>query len=94
MERWTFLLGGMIVWTVHFFALYAVASIFLTTPLARWLTLVVSVCCLGADAWLFRRALTAPHNDGVDRWSRTTALLLIGGSTIAVLWQALPAVLI
>lgn len=94
MGRWTFLLGGMIVWAVHFFALYAIASIFLTTPLARLLTVVVSVGCLAVDAWLFRRALAAPHMDDIDGWSRTMALLMIGISAIAVLWQAFPAVLI
>lgn len=94
MRRWTFLLGGMIVWTVHFFALYAIASIFLTTPLARTLVIVVSVGCLAADAWLFRRALAAPRADGIDAWSRTLAMLTIGISALAVFWQAFPAVLI
>lgn len=94
MERWIFMLGGMLVWTVHFLALYAIASIFLTTPLARALTVVVSVGCLAADALLFRRALAAPHMDGIDRWSRTMALLMIGISAVAVLWQTFPAVLI
>jgi hypothetical protein len=94
MARWTFLLGGMIVWTVHFFVLYTISSIFLTTPLARALTIVVSLGCLAADGWLFRRALAAPHIDDVDGWSRRIALLAVGISALAVFWQAFPAVLI
>lgn len=94
MGRWSFLLGGMIAWMVHFFALYGIASILLTTPFARVLSIVVSVGCLAANAWLFRRAFTAPRIDDIDGWSRTIALLLIGISTIAIFWQAFPAVLI
>ena len=57
MRAWALLLGGLIVWTVHFFTLYTIGSIFLTTPLARLLTILVTAACLIADLLLlFRRA--------------------------------------
>jgi hypothetical protein len=92
-QSWGFLLGGLIVWTVHFFALYGIASIFLTTPLARLLTLVISLACLAANTLLFRRVVRAAATD-MDPWVRTIALYAVGISTLAILWQALPAILI
>lgn len=93
MRSWGFLLGGLIVWTVHFLTLYGIASIFLTTPLARVLTLVISLACLAANAFLFRWVVRAGGTD-LDRWARTIALYAIGVSALAIFWQALPAVLI
>lgn len=87
------MLGGMIVWTVHFFSLYAIASIFLTTPLARGLALLVSGGCLVADAWLFRRAFVAKRDDEIDGWNRKLSLLMTGISALAVIWQTFPAIL-
>jgi hypothetical protein len=92
-RSWTMLLGGLVVWAVHFFALYSVASIFLTTPIARVLTLLVSLVCLGANGLLFwwvRRGDTA----AADGWFSTMALYATSVSTLAILWQALPAILI
>jgi hypothetical protein len=92
-RSWGFLLGGLIVWTVHFFALYGIASIFLTTPLARLLTLAISLACLAANALLFRWVVGADATQ-IDPWVRTIALYAAGVSTLAILWQALPALLI
>jgi hypothetical protein len=92
-RSWGFLLGGLVVWTVHFFTLYGIASIFLTTPLARVLTLVISLACLAANAFLFLWVVRA-DGTGMDRWARTIALYALGVSTLAIVWQALPAVLI
>lgn len=87
------LLGGLAVWAVHFFALYIVASIFLTTPVARTLTLLISLACLGADGLLFAWVIRADPSR-TDRWIRTMAPHAIALSTLAIFWQALPAILI
>ena len=44
------MLGGMLVWTAHFFGIYAVASILLDTLLSRALVLLLTLLCLAADA--------------------------------------------
>lgn len=88
------MLGGLIIWTVHFFALYAIGSIFLTTTLARVLTILVSAACLAAAALLWRRARWTSGREEVGGWIRQIALLGIALSAVAVIWQALPAVLI
>jgi hypothetical protein len=90
---WAFLLSGLIVWTVHFFALYAIASIFLTTPLARALTILVTLLCLGGGGWLLLRTLRSAIPTPTDAWMRTVALLGLGLSGIAIVWQAMPALL-
>lgn len=94
MRGWPFLLGGLIVWTVHFFALYIIASIFLTTPLARVLVVLVTLACLTASALLLRQALRTDVPTQMDAWMRAVALCGIGLSVVAIVWQALPALIV
>ena len=97
MRTWALLLGGMIVWTVHFFTIYGIASIFLTSTLSRVLTLLVTAACLAADAlllWWAIRDLRGSGSDEFSRWLRRLAALIAASSLIAVLWQGLPAILI
>ena len=95
MRSWTSMLGGLIVWAAHFFALYAIASIFLTTPTARVLALLATAACFAADGWLLRRDLRRlrGETDEPSRWMTLIALLSSAISLVAVLWQGFPAVL-
>ena len=96
MRTWTFLLSGLLVWTVHFFGLYAIASIWLTSTTSRILALTLTCMCLAVDAWLLWRASAtrrASRPDEVDHWIAVVATLGIAFSLLAVLWQGLPAVL-
>lgn len=94
MRGWTFLLGGLIVWTVHFFALYIIASVFLMTPVGRVLGLLVTLACLIAGALLFRQALRDDLPTQTDIWMRTVALSGLRLSAVAIVWQALPVFII
>ena len=94
MRGWTFLLGGLIVWAVHFFALYIIASIFLTTPLARALALLVTLACLVVGALLLRQTLRSDAPTQTDAWMRAVALCGLGLSAVAIVWQALPAFIV
>ncbi len=97
MRAWTLLLGGLIVWALHFFTIYAISSIFLTSWLSRVLTLVVTAVCLAADAglvWWAVRDLRRGHMDDFARWLRQLASLIAAISLVAVLWQGLPALLV
>lgn len=91
---WTFLLAGLIVWAVHFFALYAIASIFLTTMPARLATLGITLLCLGADLTLFRQARRSVFADPTERWMRGVAMSGLAVSAVAIIWQTMPALLI
>lgn len=94
MRSWAYLLGGLLVWTVHFFALYIIASVFLTTPLARALTLFVTLGCLVAGALLFLRVLRSDTPTPMDIWMRAVALCGIGLSAVGIVWQTLPALIV
>lgn len=89
------MLGGLIVWAVQFFALYIIASIFMTTPLSRVLAAATTLACLVADALLLRGALALrrARNDEVALWRASLAAMAAGISLVAVVWQGLPALL-
>ena len=96
MRAWLLLLGGMLVWTVHFFALYALGSIFETTAAARIGTIAATAACLAADAWILAMCLrTARRNDAdtVIGWPARLGAPVALLSLVAVAWQGLPALL-
>jgi hypothetical protein len=96
-RAWAFMLGGLIVWTVHFFSIYIIASILLTSNLARILTLLVTFGCLTIDGVLLARALRHLRSANMDefgRWNVSLAALAAAISMVAVAWQGLPAVLV
>ncbi|KKC27272.1 hypothetical protein [Sphingomonas sp. SRS2] len=94
MRTWAFLLGGLVIWAVHFFSLYIVASIWLSSPLARGLTLLVTLACLGGVGVLMLRGYRHDAGTAMDRWVRSVAIVGLGLAGIAILWQGLPALLI
>lgn len=97
MRAWALFLGGLIVWAVHFFSIYAIASIFLTSTLSRVLTLAVTAICLAANAGLLWWAVRDLRRGGMDefaRWLRRLAALIAATSFLAVVWQGLPALLV
>lgn len=96
MRAWAFMLGGMIVWAVHFFALYIVASIFLTSTTSRVLTVLITLACLAAAGLLLQRSRRAIRHEGDDaftRWQAYLAALTAALALVAILWQGLPAFL-
>lgn len=97
MRTWRFLLGGLVVWTVHFFGAYAIASIFPERILvARLLAGALTLACLAALVWLTRRGLAAvrQERDEFSGWAAWLATLLNAIALLAVLWQAFPIMLV
>lgn len=96
MRTWAYLLGGLIVWAVHFFAVYVAASIFLTSPTSRVITALMTIVCLAAAVtlavrgWAGRIGATDPDR----RWIHTIAALSGATAVLAVAWQGLPVLLI
>ena len=96
MRAWAFMLGGMIVWAIHFFALYIVASVFLTSTTSRILTVVITLACLAAAGILLSKAARAIRREGGDafsRWQTYFAGLTAALALVAILWQGLPALI-
>lgn len=87
MKTWLTLLGGLLVWTVHFFGLYAIGEI---APHAG-LVIGFTVFCLAADIWLLLFIRRLPGDDAFAAWRRSVASIGAGLSLLAVCWQGLPA---
>lgn len=95
MRSWALLLGGLLVWTAHFFALYGIASIFPDTGLARILTGVATLIAAAGALWLLVVAWRAGRSDDdLTRWTGGLTALGAGLALIAVLWQGLPALIV
>lgn len=97
MSKWTLLLGGFGVWAAHFFLLYAFASLFPETQLARILTLIATVPALAANAallWAAAALRLVAKEDELDRWVFDLSAIGAGLSLVAVIWQALPALIV
>lgn len=93
MRSWLLVLGGMIAWAVHFFALYAIGETVGRSSIGRIAVLGSTLLCLVATAWIVRTSLRLPAQDEFDNWRRFVALAGAGISTLAILWQMLPALL-
>lgn len=94
MGKWLLILGGLLIWAAHFFLLYAFASIFPGTQLARVLTVGATLATLVVNAGIIFTLFTAGvREDELERWARAVGL---GGallSFVAVLWQGLPGLI-
>ena len=95
MRQWRNLLGGLLLWTSHFFALYIIASVFPGTATAKILVLGVTLLLLGTTVFLATRAFNrlAHIPDNLDRWINSLAILVHALSGIAIIYQAMPAAL-
>lgn len=92
MRSWSLLLGGLLIWAAHFFAVYAIASLLPGQELARWLSLAATLPAAAAAGLIIRNALRRAGGETVDGLMRIAggagALL----SLLGVLWQGFPAV--
>lgn len=98
MRAWAFMLGGLLVWAVHFMGVYGIASIADVAARAdvqasRWTVAGLTVLCAAADALLILAAWRrSRHVTGeLAPFQTSLAGLGAGFSLIAVLWQGLPA---
>lgn len=77
MQTWAYLLGGLIVWAIQFFAVYAASSIFLTSTTTRVITALMTFACLTAAAAVATRGWAGQSRDAdpSERWVHTMACL-------------------
>lgn len=88
MKSWLILLGGLLVWAIHFFGVYAIGEI---AP-HPWLVAGLTLACLAADLWLLHQIRKTSDREQFSTWRRSVAN---GGallSILAICWQALPAI--
>lgn len=95
MRASAYMLGGLLVWTVHFFGIYVAGSIFLTSDTTRLISALLTIVCLAAAAvlallgWKRRKWPLDPFG----RWTHRIAGLGAAAAFVAIIWQALPALL-
>ena len=94
MRGFTLLLGGLLVWAADFLLLYAIGSIWMTTPLARVLVGAVTLAMLALDGWLLTiaRARFQGAGDELEKWTACTGGMAAALSALAILWQGFPAI--
>lgn len=96
MRAWAILLGGLILWSLHFFLVYGIASLLPGTTLARILTISATLSCLGAMTLLLRPALRRwrhSDRDSLFRWMWGVAAGGAALALVAIIFQSLPALL-
>lgn len=98
MRRWLFLLAGPMIWTVHFFGVYALASVAdvvgrADAVWARGLVGAFSGVCAAACLIVLLAALRPGRRQGdeLERFIRSAASIGAATSLVAVLWQGLPS---
>ena len=101
MPRWSYVLGGLIVWTVHFAGLYALASLdaqtlFRDTGVWIGAAIALSVACLAACAALAAVAARRLREAGGEARRLMDQLALLGAllAVVAIAWQTLPALIV
>ncbi|MDQ8028286.1 MAG: hypothetical protein REJ23_06140 [Brevundimonas sp.] len=96
MKTWVWMLGGLIVWAVHFAGIYAIASVADVVARADALSWrmaalafsgVCALVCAGLLALAARRIRTGPPpGTFADQMATLGAVLAL----ISIFWQALP----
>jgi hypothetical protein len=95
MQQWLNLLGGLLLWTAHFFAVYIIGSVFPGMRIAAVLVVITTLAVLVIDAMLAIRLLRAPSlADGLQRWIDGISLLGYALAAVAIIYQCLPAILL
>lgn len=92
MRDWGLILGGLVLWTLHFVLIYGLASIAdvsdpATAPVWVWLGVAGTGLALAATAWVGVEALSKR-----TRWA-LTRYLGAGGAVLAavsIVFQSLP----
>jgi len=94
MRDWLGLLGGLIVWAMHFFFLYAFGEFVGTGGAARSMVVAVTIACLIGCGLVARLLPRDSSGDDYGQWRLRTARTLALLSGIAILWQGLPALFV
>ena len=95
MRAWLVILGGLLAWTAHFFAVYAIGSIWPGTETAKWLVGIATLLALAATGWLLARDLRLGRSaaDSFGRWTAGLGALGCALALPAILYQGLPALI-
>lgn len=93
MRSWLILLGGLLLWAIHFFALYAIGEFAADGMASRLAVGLLTMVLLTADIllilWIRHR-----RRSGFSRWRDQVGMLGALLAAVAIVWQGLPALLV
>lgn len=95
MKSWAWMLSGLIVWTIHFVGVYAIASVAdiaadPQAPVWRVTGWVFSAACALATAVMLALAIQRLRRPADEPFRHEMALMSNLVGLIAIAWQALP----
>lgn len=94
MRSWLLLLAGPLIWTAHFLAIYAVASIaaLLEQTGEAWPRIAIAIATVVGIVVLLGALMLVGRREGpLARFNRNIAIGGVILGLIAIVWQALPA---
>jgi hypothetical protein len=99
-RRWALMLGGLLIWAIHFLGIYGIASVAdlvsqADAPAWRLGAMVFSGLCLAAAGTVLSLALRGvrarrQHPAQIVGFSAEVGVLGAGLGLIAIVWQSLP----
>lgn len=88
------MMGGLILWAVHFFLLYLLAEFGGGASGVRVAASLFTLAILGVIAWLVVTLVRDVPQDSFGRWRRRAGLLALAFGGLGIVLQYLPVVLI
>lgn len=88
------MMGGLILWAVHFFLLYLLAEFGGGASDVRVAASLCTLAILGGVAWLGARVLRDVPQDHFGRWRQRAGLLALAFGGLGIVLQYLPVVLV
>lgn len=94
MKSWFIMMGGLVLWAVHFFLLYLLAEFGGSGLGIRLAASLFTLVILGGVAWMFVAVRQKTPGDPFARWRRRAAMLALAFGGLGIVFQYLPVLLV
>lgn len=94
MKSWLIMMGGLILWALHFFLLYLLAEFGGSGSGVRLAASLLTLAILGAAAWLFVAVSRESPGDPFAWWRQRAAMLGLAFGGVGIVLQFLPVLLV
>lgn len=94
MKSWLIIMGGLILWAVHFFLLYLLAEFGGSGTGVRLAASLCTLVLLGAAAWMFVAVSRETPGDPFAWWRRRAAMLALAFGGLGIVFQYMPVLLV